>query len=117
MDWTGISYNGKQYPGWAEFLGWMLCISAVLCVPGYAFYRWWILPEGTAYEVKMMFPLNFPLPLPIKNINKSVRTQGSFLVIVVVTTEQMLFLFMCLLTVLFFFFAACVVSSSYAKTA
>ena len=104
MDWTGISYNGKQYPGWAEFLGWMLCISAVLCVPGYAFYRWWILPEGTAYEVKMMFPLNFPLPLPIKNINKSVRTQGSFLVIVVVTTEQMLFLFTCLLTVLFFFF-------------
>lgn len=104
MDWTGISYNGKQYPGWAEFLGWMLCISAVLCVPGYAFYRWWILPEGTAYEVKMMFPLNFPLPLPIKNINKSVRTQGSFLVIVVVTTEQMLFLFTCLLTVLFLFF-------------
>lgn len=50
VDWTGISYNGKQYPGWAEFLGWMLCISAVLCVPGYAFYRWWILPEGTAYE-------------------------------------------------------------------
>ncbi|KAJ7379135.1 hypothetical protein OS493_017633 [Desmophyllum pertusum] len=50
IDWTGISYNDVQYPGWAEFLGWMLCISAILCVPGYAIHRYLKLETGTPYE-------------------------------------------------------------------
>ena len=54
IDWTGISYNDVQYPGWAEFLGWMLCISAILCVPGYAIHRYLKLETGTPYEVTTM---------------------------------------------------------------
>ncbi|XP_020601873.1 sodium- and chloride-dependent GABA transporter 2-like isoform X2 [Orbicella faveolata] len=51
VDWTGISYNDVKYPGWAEFLGWMLCISAILCVPGYALHRYLKLDSSlTVYE-------------------------------------------------------------------
>lgn len=49
VDWTGISYAGYQYPPWAEFLGWMLCIVSILCVPGYAIYRYQKLPEGGSF--------------------------------------------------------------------
>lgn len=55
VDWGGISYNDVKYPGWAEFLGWMLCISAMMCVPGYAIYRYMILPDGTPYEVNTQY--------------------------------------------------------------
>ncbi|XP_078359801.1 sodium- and chloride-dependent GABA transporter 1-like isoform X2 [Oculina patagonica] len=51
VDWAGISYGDFQYPGWAEFLGWMLCISAILCVPGYAIHRYLQLDSSlTPYE-------------------------------------------------------------------
>ena len=50
VDWTGISYAGYQYPPWAEFLGWMLCIVSILCVPGYAIYRYKKLPEGGTFK-------------------------------------------------------------------
>jgi len=50
VDWTGISYAGYQYPAWAEFLGWMLCIVSILCVPGYALHRYRKLEYGTFVE-------------------------------------------------------------------
>lgn len=50
VDWSGISYAGYQYPPWAEFLGWMLCIVSLLCVPGYALHRYLKLPSGTFQE-------------------------------------------------------------------
>jgi len=50
VDWTGISYAGYKYPPWAEFVGWMLCIVSILCVPGYAIYRYKKLPEGGTFK-------------------------------------------------------------------
>ena len=51
VDWTGISYAGYQYPPWAEFVGWMLCIVSIMCVPGYALHRYLKVPYGSFAEV------------------------------------------------------------------
>lgn len=50
VDWTGISYAGYQYPPWAEFVGWMLCIVSIMCVPGYALHRYLKVPYGSFAE-------------------------------------------------------------------
>lgn len=52
MDWTGISYGDVTFPAWAEFIGWMLCIVSILCVPGYALARYLKLGSGSFSEVK-----------------------------------------------------------------
>ncbi|KAL9984764.1 hypothetical protein ACROYT_G007097 [Oculina patagonica] len=39
VDWSGLSLGDYKYPVWAELVGWGLCLSSILCVPGYAFYR------------------------------------------------------------------------------
>ena len=50
VSWTGITYGDYRFPAWAEFVGWMLCIASIGCVPGYAIYRYVNL-EGTVGEV------------------------------------------------------------------
>ncbi|XP_065083593.1 sodium- and chloride-dependent glycine transporter 1 [Ochlerotatus camptorhynchus] len=36
---TEVTYNGVQYPQWAIAVGWMSCISSMLCIPAYALYK------------------------------------------------------------------------------
>lgn len=50
VDWTGISYGDVTFPAWAEFIGWMLCIVSILCVPGYALARYLKLGSGSFSE-------------------------------------------------------------------
>lgn len=52
--WSGITYGKYKYPGWAEFFGWVIALSSMLCIPGFAIYQIWNTP-GTLYEV-LLFP-------------------------------------------------------------
>ena len=47
-----MSYGDYKYPPWAEFIGWMLCIVSILCVPAYALHRYLKLGTGTFAEVR-----------------------------------------------------------------
>ena len=38
--WTGISYQNKAYPGWAEFLGWCLALASMLLIPAFAIVQY-----------------------------------------------------------------------------
>ncbi|EDO39708.1 predicted protein, partial [Nematostella vectensis] len=51
VDWSGISYGDYVFPAWAEFCGWLLCFSSIVCVPICAIYRC-VKGKGTLAEVK-----------------------------------------------------------------
>ena len=36
VQWTGISYQKKSYPPWAEFLGWCLALASMILIPIFA---------------------------------------------------------------------------------
>lgn len=57
IQWQGVSYNNKPYPGWAEFLGWLMALSSMVLIPAFAIYQLWKTP-GTVKEVRILF-LNF----------------------------------------------------------
>ncbi|XP_001631770.2 sodium- and chloride-dependent GABA transporter 1 isoform X1 [Nematostella vectensis] len=39
IQWKGVKYNGKPYPGWAELIGWMFMLSSVLMIPAFAIHE------------------------------------------------------------------------------
>ncbi|XP_031574792.1 sodium- and chloride-dependent GABA transporter 1-like [Actinia tenebrosa] len=49
IKWNGIKYNGQPYPGWAEFLGWCMCLSSVMMIPLMAIHEIYKTP-GTLRE-------------------------------------------------------------------
>ena len=51
IQWNGVSYNKKPYPGWAEFVGWVMALSSMSLIPGFAIYQLWKTP-GSIKEVK-----------------------------------------------------------------
>ena len=54
IQWQGVSYNNKPYPGWAEFLGWLMALSSMVLIPAFAIYQLWKTP-GTVTEVRILF--------------------------------------------------------------
>ena len=54
IQWQGVSYNNKPYPGWAEFLGWLMALSSMVLIPAFAIYQLWKTP-GTVTEVRIPF--------------------------------------------------------------
>ncbi|XP_048585037.1 sodium- and chloride-dependent GABA transporter 1 isoform X2 [Nematostella vectensis] len=49
INWTGIKYDGRPYPGWAEAVGWVMCISPMVIPVAVAVYVVWRTP-GTLRE-------------------------------------------------------------------
>eukprot|EP00112_Aurelia_sp_Birch-Aquarium-sp1_P019261 Seg4729.1 transcript_id=Seg4729.1/GoldUCD/mRNA.D3Y31 product="Sodium-dependent dopamine transporter" protein_id=Seg4729.1/GoldUCD/D3Y31 len=49
LGWKGISYDGIAYPGWAEFLGWVLALLTMMWIPIFAVKSIWE-QEGTFRE-------------------------------------------------------------------
>ncbi|KAL9962432.1 hypothetical protein ACROYT_G031536 [Oculina patagonica] len=49
IQWNGVSYNKQPYPAWAEFVGWMMALSSMLLIPGFAIYQIYKTP-GTLRE-------------------------------------------------------------------
>ena len=61
IQWNGVSYNGEAYPGWAEFLGWVMALASMLLIPAFAIHQLWKTP-GTLSEVLLssfVFSLSF----------------------------------------------------------
>ncbi|EDO43180.1 predicted protein, partial [Nematostella vectensis] len=54
INWTGIKYDGRPYPGWAEAVGWVMCISPMVIPVAVAVYVVWRTP-GTLREVPFPF--------------------------------------------------------------
>lgn len=44
-----LDYIGYKYPWWGEFIGWLLGLSSMLCIPSYAIYKYVVTP-GTFRE-------------------------------------------------------------------
>ena len=53
IQWNGVSYNKQPYPGWAELLGWVMALSSMLLIPGFAIQQLWKTP-GTLREVTVL---------------------------------------------------------------
>lgn len=49
VTWEGISVGDYIFPPWAEFLGWVVALSSILWVPGFAIYEY-IKAEGSFTE-------------------------------------------------------------------
>ena len=58
MGWKGVSYDGYQYPAWAEAMGWILVMLTAMWIPIFAIKS---IRErtGTFFEVTSIFILFF----------------------------------------------------------
>ena len=59
LGWKGVSYDGKAYPGWAEFLGWVLALLTMMWIPIFAVKSIWE-QEGTLREVCVFIIVSIP---------------------------------------------------------
>ena len=50
LGWSGLSYDNKPYPVWAEVVGWILCFLTAIWIPALAIKSLFE-TEGTFYEV------------------------------------------------------------------
>lgn len=49
--WDGVKYNNKPYPGWAEFVGWLLAFASMCLIPIFAVTQYYYAEGNTAVEV------------------------------------------------------------------
>jgi len=56
IQWSGVSYGSYQYPGWAEFCGWVLALASMLWIPGVAIYKI-VKTPGTSLFQRLRFLL------------------------------------------------------------
>ena len=58
VQWTGISYDNKPYPAWAEFFGWLLAIASMIMIPTFAIIQYFSSSqEGSFGSVSVLFSL------------------------------------------------------------
>jgi len=53
--WTGISYDEKAYPAWAEFFGWVLALASMIMIPIFAITQYYYSKGTTVNEVSCRF--------------------------------------------------------------
>lgn len=64
-----LKYIEYVYPWWGEFIGWLLGLSSMLCIPSYALYKYYT-TTGTFREVSYF--LTFTTKTLKTNVNKNV---------------------------------------------
>ncbi|XP_013776658.1 sodium- and chloride-dependent GABA transporter 1-like [Limulus polyphemus] len=50
-----LDYIGYVYPWWGQMIGWMLALSTMLCIPGYASYKIIVTPGTFKERCKKLF--------------------------------------------------------------
>ncbi len=53
-NWSGLSYEGKKYPIWAEFVGWCISLASILMIPLFALIAVYKAEGSTMKEVRML---------------------------------------------------------------
>lgn len=51
ISYTGLENEGYKYPWWGELMGWLLALSSMAWIPGYAIWLYYNTP-GTFDEVR-----------------------------------------------------------------
>jgi hypothetical protein len=59
--WKGVSYNNKPYPGWAEFIGWLLAFASMTLIPVFAVIQFYYSKGATLTEVSSIRVLMIPI--------------------------------------------------------
>nr|AME21430.1 GABA transporter 1 [Tetranychus cinnabarinus] len=60
MKYKPLTYMDYVYPWWGQLIGWLLALSSMLCVPGYAIYIYWVTPGTTQEKLKKLFRPGIP---------------------------------------------------------
>ncbi|XP_022238127.1 sodium- and chloride-dependent GABA transporter 1-like [Limulus polyphemus] len=50
-----LDYIGYVYPWWGQLIGWMLALSSMLCIPGYASFKFIVTPGTFKERCKKLF--------------------------------------------------------------
>lgn len=54
--WSPPKYVDYEFPGWTHFVGWLMALSSMMCIPVYAIYKFITSPHpGTWKEVSVVF--------------------------------------------------------------
>lgn len=53
VQWTGISYDNKPYPAWAEFFGWLLAIASMIMIPTFAIIQYFSSSQEGSFGSRM----------------------------------------------------------------
>jgi len=48
--WDGIKYGDYTYPGWSEFIGWMLALVSMFCIPAGMIHEIWCYYKKKSYS-------------------------------------------------------------------
>jgi len=65
-----LAYLGYVYPWWGQLLGWVLALSSMLCIPGYAIYIYSVTPGTFEERCKQLFRPN------IEEIERELRQRS-----------------------------------------
>ncbi|KAM7294185.1 hypothetical protein ISCGN_023704 [Ixodes scapularis] len=50
-----LTYIDYVYPWWGQLVGWFLALSTMLCIPGYAIYKFIVTPGDLRTRCKELF--------------------------------------------------------------
>ncbi|GAB6030956.1 Sodium- and chloride-dependent GABA transporter 1 [Chamberlinius hualienensis] len=54
IQYNRLKYLDYEYPWWGEFIGWVLGLSSMLCIPGYMIYKWCVTTGTFKQRVKKL---------------------------------------------------------------
>lgn len=52
--WSPPKYVNYEFPGWTHFVGWLMALSSMLCVPGYAIYKFITSPHPGTWKERLL---------------------------------------------------------------
>ncbi|XP_076340810.1 sodium- and chloride-dependent GABA transporter 1-like [Tachypleus tridentatus] len=70
-----LDYIGYVYPWWGQMIGWMLALSTMLCIPGYASYKVIVTPGTFKERCKKLFRPDIDIQTEI--IERKLREGGT----------------------------------------
>ncbi|KAL7640589.1 UNVERIFIED_CONTAM: hypothetical protein RMT77_008864 [Armadillidium vulgare] len=75
VNWSPPKYIDYSFPGWAHFIGWIMSLSTVLCVPGYAAWIYYKTPHSGTRKEKIFDLMRPDLNMEaLKNTYKTAQT-------------------------------------------
>ncbi|XP_063871397.1 sodium- and chloride-dependent GABA transporter 1-like [Scylla paramamosain] len=51
--WSPPKYVDYEFPGWTHFVGWLMALSSMTCIPGYAIYKFVTSPHPGTWQQRL----------------------------------------------------------------